>query len=515
MQPTGLSGTQQNDIPHNTITMEKYVLALDQGTSSSRAIVFDKDGNTKAVSQKEFTQIFPKPGWVEHNPMEIWSSQAAVIAEAITSIDINGLNIAAIGITNQRETTIVWDAETGEPVYNAIVWQDRRTSEYCDSLKKDGRTDLIRSKTGLIIDAYFSATKVRWILENVPGARKKAEEGKLRFGTVDTWLIWMLTRGDIHVTDVSNASRTMLFNIHTLEWDKELLDLFNIPASMMPEVKSSSEVYGYTKTTLFAHEVPIAGIAGDQQAALFGQMCTEPGSVKNTYGTGCFLLMNSGERPIMSSNNLLTTIAWKIGDKVNYALEGSIFVAGSVVQWLRDGLGIIRSSSEVEALAASVPDNGGVYFVPALTGLGAPHWDQYAKGSIYGLTRGATAAHMARAALEGIAFQTMDIVNAMQKDAGVTLKELKVDGGASRNNLLMQFQADVLGTSVIRPTVTETTALGAAYLAGLAVGYWESIDHIKSQWGVEREFRPEADADKVTELKSGWSDAIRRTLTNK
>ena len=490
-------------------------MALGQGTSSSRAIVFDKNGNTKAVSQKEFTQIFPKPGWVEHNPMEIWSSQAAVIAEAITSIDINGLNIAAIGITNQRETTIVWDAETGEPVYNAIVWQDRRTSEYCDSLKKDGRTDLIRSKTGLIIDAYFSATKVRWILENVPGARKKAEEGKLRFGTVDTWLIWMLTRGDIHVTDVSNASRTMLFNIHTLEWDKELLDLFNIPASMMPQVKSSSEVYGYTKTTLFAHEVPIAGIAGDQQAALFGQMCTEPGSVKNTYGTGCFLLMNSGERPIMSSNNLLTTIAWKIGDKVNYALEGSIFVAGSVVQWLRDGLGIIRSSSEVEALAASVPDNGGVYFVPALTGLGAPHWEQYAKGSIYGLTRGATAAHIARAALEGIAFQTMDIVNAMQKDAGVTLKELKVDGGASRNNLLMQFQADVLGTSVIRPTVTETTALGAAYLAGLAVGYWESIDHIKSQWGVEREFRPEADADKVTELKKGWSDAIRRTLTNK
>ena len=490
-------------------------MALDQGTSSSRAIVFDKDGNTKAVSQKEFTQIFPKPGWVEHNPMEIWSSQAAVIAEAITSIDINGLNIAAIGITNQRETTIVWDAETGEPVYNAIVWQDRRTSEYCDSLKRDGRTDLIRSKTGLIIDAYFSATKVRWILENVPGARQKAEEGKLRFGTVDTWLIWMLTRGEVHVTDVSNASRTMLFNIHTLEWDKELLKLFNIPESMMPQVKSSSEVYGYTKTTLFAHEVPIAGIAGDQQAALFGQMCTEPGSVKNTYGTGCFLLMNSGERPIMSSNNLLTTIAWKIGDTVNYALEGSIFVAGSVVQWLRDGLGIIRSSSEVEALAASVPDNGGVYFVPALTGLGAPHWDQYAKGSIYGITRGATAAHIARAALEGIAFQTMDIVNAMQKDAGVTLKELKVDGGASRNNLLMQFQADVLGTSVIRPTVTETTALGAAYLAGLAVGYWESIDHIKSQWGVEREFTPEADEATVTELKKGWADAIRRTLTDK
>ena len=495
--------------------MEKYILALDQGTSSSRAIVFDKYGQTKAVSQKEFTQIFPKPGWVEHNPMEIWSSQASVIAEAITSIDINGLNIAAIGITNQRETTIVWDAETGEPVYNAIVWQDRRTSEFCDCLKRDGRTDLIRSKTGLIIDAYFSATKILWILENVPGARKRADEGKLRFGTVDTWLIWMLTRGEVHVTDVTNASRTMLFNIHTLEWDKELLNLFGIPESMMPEVKSSSEVYGYTKTTLFAHEVPIAGIAGDQQAALFGQMCTEPGSVKHTYGTGCFMLMNSGERPIMSSNNLLTTIAWKIGDTVNYALEGSIFVAGSVVQWLRDGLGIIRSSSEVEALAASVPDNGGVYFVPALTGLGAPHWDQYAKGSIYGLSRGSTAAHIARAALEGIAFQTMDIVNAMQRDAGVTLKELKVDGGASRNNLLMQFQADILGTSVIRPIVTETTALGAAYLAGLAVGYWESIDHIKSQWGVEMEFKPEASQETVAELKAGWADAISRTLTGK
>ena len=495
--------------------MEKYILALDQGTSSSRAIVFDKYGQTKAVSQKEFTQIFPKPGWVEHNPMEIWSSQASVIAEAITSIDINGLNIAAIGITNQRETTIVWDAETGEPVYNAIVWQDRRTSEFCDCLKRDGRTDLIRSKTGLIIDAYFSATKILWILENVPGARKRADEGKLRFGTVDTWLIWMLTRGEVHVTDVTNASRTMLFNIHTLEWDKELLNLFGIPESMMPEVKSSSEVYGYTKTTLFAHEVPIAGIAGDQQAALFGQMCTEPGSVKNTYGTGCFMLMNSGERPIMSSNNLLTTIAWKIGDTVNYALEGSIFVAGSVVQWLRDGLGIIRSSSEVEALAASVPDNGGVYFVPALTGHGAPHWEHYAKGSIYGLSRGSTAAHIARAALEGIAFQTMDIVNAMQRDAGVTLKELKVDGGASRNNLLMQFQADILGTSVIRPIVTETTALGAAYLAGLAVGYWESIDHIKSQWGVEMEFKPEASQETVAELKAGWADAISRTLTGK
>ncbi|MBR5299629.1 MAG: glycerol kinase GlpK [Bacteroidales bacterium] len=495
--------------------MEKYILALDQGTSSSRAIIFDRQGQPKAVSQKEFTQIFPKPGWVEHNPKEIWSSQASVIAEAITSIDINGHDIAAIGITNQRETTIVWDAETGEPVYNAIVWQDRRTSEFCDGLKRDGRTDLIRSKTGLIIDAYFSATKILWILENVPGARRKADEGRLRFGTVDTWLIWMLTRGEVHVTDVSNASRTMLFNIHTLEWDKELLNLFGIPESMMPQVKSSSEVYGHTKETLFAYEVPIAGIAGDQQAALFGQMCTEPGSVKNTYGTGCFMLMNSGERPIMSSNNLLTTIAWKIGDKVNYALEGSIFVAGSVIQWLRDGLGIIKSSSEIESLACSVEDNGGVYFVPALTGLGAPHWDQYAKGCIYGLSRGTTAAHIARAALEGIAFQTMDIVNAMQKDAGVTLKELKVDGGASRNNLLMQFQADILGTSVIRPTVTETTALGAAYLAGLAVGYWGSIDHIKSQWGVDTAFKPLASQERVEDLKAGWADAIKRTLSGK
>ncbi len=496
--------------------MKKYILALDQGTSSSRAIVFDSQGKIKATSQKEFTQIFPKPGWVEHNPMEIWSSQASVIAEAITSIGINGHNIAGIGITNQRETTIVWDAETGEPVYNAIVWQDRRTSRFCDRLKKKkGLIDTIRSKTGLIIDAYFSATKVHWILENVPGARQRAEEGKLKFGTVDTWLVWMLTSGEVHVTDVSNASRTMLFNIHTLEWDKELLELFNIPMSMMPEVKSSSEIYGHTKGTIFACEVPIGGIAGDQQAALFGQMCTEPGSVKNTYGTGCFLLMNSGEKPIMSENNLLTTVAWKIGDTVNYALEGSIFVAGSVVQWLRDGLGIIRTSKDVEKLATSVPDNGGVYFVPALTGLGAPHWDQYAKGSIYGITRGTTAGHIARAALEGIAFQTMDIVRAMEKDAGCPLKELKVDGGATANNLMMQFQADILGTSVIRPKVTETTALGAAYLAGLAVGYWESIDHIKSQWGVEREFTPQADEETVQSLRDGWADAIRRTLTDK
>ena len=493
--------------------MKKYILALDQGTSSSRAIVFDEQGEPKAMSQKEFTQIFPKPGWVEHNPMEIWSSQASVIAEAITSIGINGKNIAGIGITNQRETTIVWDAETGQPVYNAIVWQDRRTSAYCNKLKKQGKTDFIREKTGLILDAYFSATKVRWILENVKGARERANEGKLRFGTVDTWLIWMLTQGEIHVTDVSNASRTMLFNIRDLKWDKELLELFDIPESMLPEVKSSSEIYGYTEATLFAKEVPIAGIAGDQQAALFGQMCTEPGSVKNTYGTGCFLLMNSGEKPIMSTNNLLTTVAWKIGDTVNYALEGSIFVAGSVVQWLRDGLGIIRTSKDVEKLATSVPDNGGVYFVPALTGLGAPHWDQYAKGSIYGITRGTTAGHIARAALEGVAFQTMDIVRAMEKDAGCPLKELKVDGGASKNNMMMQFQSDILGTTVTRPKVTETTALGAAYLAGLAVGYWESIDHIKSQWMVDKEFQPQADEETVNTLREGWADAIRRTLT--
>lgn len=495
--------------------MDQYILALDQGTSSSRAIVFDRKGTPVAVSQKEFTQYFPQPGWVEHNPMEIWSSQAAVIAEAISSIGINGKNLAAIGITNQRETTIVWDARTGAPVYNAIVWQDRRTSEYCDSLKDQGLTDFIRSKTGLIIDAYFSATKIRWILENVPGARSRAEAGELRFGTVDSWLVWMLTGGDVHVTDVSNASRTMLFNIHSLKWDEELLDLFGIPSSMMPQVKSSSEIYGHTRTTLFAHKVPVAGIAGDQQAALFGQMCIEPGSVKNTYGTGCFLLMNSGTKPILSKNSLLTTIAWKIGDTVNYALEGSIFVAGSVVQWLRDGLGIINSSSEVEALAASVPDNGGVYFVPALTGLGAPYWDQYAKGCISGLTRGTTAAHIARAALEGIAFQTMDIVEAMKRDAGVDLKELKVDGGASRNNLLMQFQANVLSTNVIRPKVTETTALGAAYLAGLAVGYWESIEAVKQQWQEDVLFSPTISADEAAALREGWKEAVGRTLTKK
>lgn len=492
---------------------QKYILALDQGTSSSRAIVFDHEGRICATAQKEFPQHFPKPGWVEHDPKDIWSSEASVIAEAITSMGINGLNIAGIGITNQRETTIVWDAETGEPVYNAIVWQDRRTSEYCDSLKEQNLTGFIREKTGLIIDAYFSATKIRWILENVPGARARAEAGKLRFGTVDTWLLWNLTRGECHMTDVSNASRTMLFNIHTLKWDEDLMKLFGIPMSMLPEVHSSSEIYGYTKTTIFAHKVPVAGIAGDQQAALFGQMCTTPGSVKNTYGTGCFLLMNSGTKPITSSHNLLTTIAWKIGDTVNYALEGSIFVGGSVVQWLRDGLGIIKSSSEIESLAMTVPDNGGVYFVPALTGLGAPYWDQYAKGTICGLTRGTTAAHIARAALEGIAFETMVIVNAMEHDAGIKLAELKVDGGASRNNLMMQFQADILGTKVIRPKVTETTAMGACYLAGLATGYWDSLDDIKRQWNADKVFEPLAPAEKVLKLKDGWANAIGRTLT--
>ncbi len=492
--------------------MKKYILALDQGTSSSRAILFDHDGSVCSTAQREFTQHFPSQGWVEHDPMEIWSSEAAVIAEAISKIGAAGEEIAAIGITNQRETTIVWDAETGRPVYNAIVWQDRRTSAFCDSLKERGLTDEIRSKTGLIIDAYFSGTKIKWILDNVPGARERALAGKLRFGTVDSFLVWQLTGGKVHVTDVSNASRTMLFNIHTLQWDSDMLSLLDIPASMMPRVCSSSQVYGSTTAEIFGCNVPIAGIAGDQQAALFGQMCTAPGSVKNTYGTGCFLLMNTGTEPIVSRNNLLTTVAWKIGDTVNYALEGSIFVGGSVVQWLRDGLGIIRSSSEVETLAASVPDNGGVYFVPALTGMGAPYWDQYAKGLICGITRGTTAGHIARAALEGIAFQTMDIVAAMERDAGVRLSELKVDGGASRNNLMMQLQSDLLGADVVRPRVTETTAMGACLLAGLAVGFWGSLEEVKRQWKAECIFSPSG-AD-MQPLKEGWKDAISRTINN-
>lgn len=493
--------------------MKKYILALDQGTTSSRAIVFDHDGKICSVAQKEFTQYFPKPGWVEHNPNEIWSSQASVIAESISAIDINGLDIAGIGITNQRETTIVWDVDTEEPIYNAIVWQDRRTADYCDKLKAEGLIDTIREKTGLIIDAYFSGTKIKWILDNVPGARQRAEQGKLRFGNVDSWLVWRLTRGEVHVTDVTNASRTMLFNINTLKWDADLLKLLDIPVSMLPEVKSSSEVYGHTKTTIFAHEVPISGIAGDQQAALFGQMCIEPGAIKNTYGTGCFVMLNTGEKPVKSENNLLTTIAWKIGDKINYALEGSIYVGGSVVQWLRDGLCCIKSSSEIEELAASVPDSGGVFFVPALTGLAAPYWDQHARGTIIGITRGTTTAHIARAALDGIAFQTNDIARAMAKDMGAPLTELKVDGGASRNNLLMQYQANLLGIKVVRPKITETTALGAAYLAGLAVGFWKDLDEIKQQWQVERTFDPVPDNEEIAAAKQGWADAVRRTLT--
>lgn len=493
--------------------MEQYILALDEGTSSCRAIVFNRKGEPCATAQREFPQIFPKPGWVEHDPNEIWSSQASVIAEVITTLDINGKNIAGIGITNQRETTVVWDAETGEPLYNAIVWQDRRTAELCDKLKTEGKSDLIHKKTGLLIDAYFSGTKIKWILDNVEGARQRAEQGKLRFGTIDTWLMWKLTRGEVHCTDVSNASRTMLFNINTLDWDDELLDMLDIPRSMMPRVCSSSEVYGHTKTTIFAHEVPIAGIAGDQQAALFGQQCTEPGMMKNTYGTGCFLLMNCGNKPIFSKNNLLTTIGWQLDGKVTYALEGSIFVGGSVVQWLRDGLRLIHVSSEIEALAASVADTGGVYFVPALTGLGAPWWDQNARGTITGLSRGTTAAHIARAALEGIAFQTYDIAEAMEKDAGLKLRELKVDGGASRNNLLMQFQSDILRSRVVRPTVTETTARGAAYLAGLAVGYWKSLDDISGQWEADRCFEPQQSQEYADKAVAGWRDAVRRTLT--
>lgn len=492
----------------------KYILALDQGTSSSRAIVFDHEGNICSEAQHEFPQKFPKPGWVEHDPNEIWSSVASVAAEAISKYGINGKNIAAIGITNQRETTIVWDIDTGEPVYNAIVWQDRRTSEYCDSLREQGLADMIRDKTGLIVDAYFSATKIKWILDNVPNARKRANEGKLRFGNVDSWLIWNFTRGGRHVTDVTNASRTMLFNIHTMKWDKELMELFNIPESMLPEVLPSSGIFGYTTTTLFAHEVAIAGVAGDQQAALFGQMCVEPGAVKNTYGTGCFLLMNTGDKPVISKSKLLTTVAWSIDGKVTYALEGSIFVGGSVVQWLRDNLRVIYSSGEVESLARSVPNSGGVYFVPAFTGLGAPYWDQYARGALFGLTRGSNVAHIARAALEGIAYQVYDIVKAMESDTNLKLKNLKVDGGASRNNLLMQFQSDILATEVLRPQITETTSLGAAYLAGLGVGYWKDIEEVQNQWQVEHKFEPTGDTDKVAQELAGWHDAVRRVLTD-
>ncbi|MCC8094402.1 MAG: glycerol kinase GlpK [Tannerellaceae bacterium] len=490
--------------------MEKYILALDAGTTSSRAIVFNQKGEICSVAQQEFPQIFPQSGWVEHDPNEIWSSQVAVTAQAITKIGINGKNIAGIGITNQRETTIVWDRQTGEPVYNAIVWQDRRTAEYCDSLKNEGKLPYIKEKTGLIVDAYFSATKVKWILDHVEGTRERAEKGELVFGTVDTWIVWQLTRGEVHITDVTNASRTMLYNIHTLDWDDDLLDLFTIPRNMMPEVCPSSEIYGHTKTTIFASKVPIAGIAGDQQAALFGQMCVEKGMVKNTYGTGCFILMNTGDTPVVSKNNLITTIAWQINGKTTYALEGSIFVGGAIVQWLRDGLQAIGSSSEIEKLAMQVPDNGDVYFVPALTGLGAPYWDQYARGVIVGLSRGTTITHIARAALEGIAYQSMDVINAMILDAGVGLKELRVDGGAANNNLLMQFQANVLGETVVRPRTTETTALGAAYLAGLAIGFWNNIDELKEQWKVDAVFELDPKVD-MHLAKRKWAEAVHRS----
>lgn len=486
--------------------LKKYILSLDQGTTSSRAIVFDHGGNIVSIAQKEFTQIFPQPGWVEHDPSEIWSSQIAVATEAILKAGITPNDIAAIGITNQRETTIVWDRETGKPIYNAIVWQDRRTASYCDGLKEKFSL-AIRQKTGLIIDAYFSASKIKWILDNVSGAREKALQGKLAFGTVDSWLVWNLTGGVVHITDVTNASRTMLFNIHTLQWDEQLLQLFDIPDSILPEVKSSSETYGLTAGKILASQIPIAGIAGDQQAALFGQMCTHAGMVKNTYGTGCFMLMNIGDKATLSKNNLVTTIAWKVGDKIQYALEGSIFIGGAVVQWLRDGLKLIRTSNEIEALAQQVSDNGGVYMVPAFAGLGAPHWNQHAKGTIVGITRGTTSAHFARAALESIALQTMEVLKAMEADSGSSIKELRVDGGATVDDLLLKFQADVLRATVVRPQITETTAMGAAYLAGLAVGYWKDLEEIEQQWKVDRSFEP---TDKnVDGIISGWHKAIK------
>jgi glycerol kinase len=488
--------------------MEEYILALDQGTTSSRAIVFDHQGQIKSVAQKEFTQIFPQSGWVEHDPNEIWSTQASVAAEATVKMGINGTNLKAIGITNQRETTIVWDRNTGEPVYNAIVWQDRRTAAFCDKLKQDGHEDLIRSKTGLVIDAYFSGSKIRWILDNVKGAREKAEKGELAFGTVDSWLVWKFTRGHVHITDVTNACRTMLFNIKTQQWDDELIALLDIPKSMLPEVKQSSEVYGETATTIFASKVPIAGIAGDQHAALFGQMCIEKAMVKNTYGTGCFMLMNIGDKFIESKNNLLTTIAWKINGKIQYAFEGSIFIGGAVVQWLRDGLGIIKTSADVEKLALAVDDTQGVYFVPAFAGLGAPYWKPDVRGTIVGLSRGSTASHIARAALESIAYQTMDVLKAMEADSNMEIKELRVDGGATSNNLLMQFQSNLLNCKVIRPNVVETTALGAAYLAGLAVGYWKNVEEIQQLWKSEKEFTPEADLTAIKKGIKGWKKAI-------
>jgi glycerol kinase len=489
-----------------------YVLALDQGTTSSRAILFRHDGSIAGVAQREYTQIFPKPGWVEHDPLEIWSSQMAVATEVLGRAQVAPRDVAAVGITNQRETTIIWDRSTGQPIHNAIVWQDRRTAEICSRLKADGREAMVRERSGLVIDAYFSGSKVKWLLDNVPGARARAERGELAFGTVDSWLVWQLTGGRVHITDVSNASRTMLFNINTMQWDDELLRMLDVPASLLPEVRDSSEVYGQVSTTLGLGDVPIAGIAGDQQAALFGQLCTAPGMSKNTYGTGCFLLQNTGTSPAVSKANLVSTVAWRINGRTEYALEGSVFIGGAVVQWLRDGLKVIDSAPAIEGVAASVPDNGGVYFVPAFTGLGAPHWDPQARGTIAGLTRGTTTAHIARAALESIAFQVADILEAIHRDTGIPLRELRVDGGAANNNLLLQFQADLLGVPVVRPVVTETTALGAAYLAGLAVGFWRSTGELASQWQVDRKFEPQMSRDRAQALTRRWNDAVKLSL---
>lgn len=492
--------------------MKKYLVAIDQGTTSSRSIIFDKQGNIIQSAQKEFTQIFPKPGWVEHDPLEIWSAQVGVLAEAKTRAGIDASEIAAIGITNQRETTVVWEKATGKPIYNAIVWQCRRTAEYCDTLKAKGFGKTIKEKTGLIVDAYFSGTKIRWILENVPGARKRAENGELIFGNIDTWLVWNLTKGKVHVTDYSNASRTMLFNIHTLEWDEDILKELDIPKAMLPDVKPSSYVYGNAATEFLGGEVPIAGIAGDQQAALFGQCCFEAGMVKNTYGTGCFILMNTGTKAVESQNGLLTTIAWGEGGKVEYALEGSVFVAGAAIQWIRDGLRMIDNAAFSETYAAKVPDSGGVYVVPAFVGLGAPYWDQYARGAILGLTRGTTKEHFIRATLESLAYQSHDVIKAMEADAGVPIKAIRVDGGATANNFLMQFQADITNTQVVRPKVIESTALGAVYLAGLAVGFYADKEDIVKNVDVDRIFTSTIAEERRSKLLAGWKEAVKRSL---
>ncbi len=492
--------------------MTTYILALDQGTTSSRAIIFNNKGEIISTAQKEFTQYFPQPGWVEHDAIEIWDTQFIVAVEALHKANLKAKDIAAIGITNQRETTVVWERETGKPIYNAIVWQDRRTASFCDELKAQGYSETIQQKTGLVIDAYFSGTKVKWILDNVAGAREKANNGELCFGTIDSWLLFKLTNGKIHATDVSNASRTMLCNIATQQWDGELEKILNVPGNMLPQIRSSSEIYGHVENLQPLNGIAIAGIAGDQQAALFGQLCTHPGMVKNTYGTGCFMLMNTGEQMIHSKNNLLTTVAWKINGITHYALEGSVFIGGAVVQWLRDGLGIIKTSGDVEALALKVKDNDGVYLVPAFVGLGAPHWNQDARGTITGLTRGSTAGHIARAAIESIAYQTCDVLKAMEADSGIRIKELRVDGGATANNLLMQFQSDVLNTTVIRPIITETTALGAAYLAGLAVGVWENIEALQTQWQIDKKFTPIMKEEERNNLMEGWNKAVRATV---